>query len=156
MFTGCYGHQDLADFFGVDVTTIDNWKNNHPSFFGSIRQGKVVADANVASSLYERSLGVTCSEEKEVVTTERDGESRTIKTATKKEYPPDTQAMRLWLLNRRPRQWSETHHVKVETEDQKLIVILSPEMHEKMHKAAGESLDYQVIDGECEQIEDGQ
>ena len=104
--------QDMADFFHVTEQTVNNWKDKHPEFFESIRQGKIVADANVASSLYERSLGVTCSEEKEVVTTETDGESRTIKTATKKEYPPDTQAMRLWLLNRRPRQWRETIRVE--------------------------------------------
>ena len=47
--------------------------------------------------------------------------------------------------------WRETRHIRVEnTQDERLIVILTPEMHEKMRKAAGESLDYQVIDGECE------
>ena len=39
-------------------------------------------------------------------------------------------------------------------EDTRLIVQLSPELTEKLAKAAGESLDFQVIEGECEQIED--
>lgn len=143
----------MADFFHVTEQTVNNWKDKHPEFFESLRQGKIEADANVASSLYERSLGVTCSEEK-VVTTDTDGESRTIKTATKKEYPPDTQAMRLWLLNRRPGQWSETSHIRVEnTQDSRLIVQLSPELTEKLAKAAGESLDFQVIEGECEPVD---
>ncbi len=142
---------DMAEFFDVSEQTINAWKGKHPSFLESLRRGKIEADSRVAESLYTRAVGYECDEEKMM----QEG-GKLVKTTTTKRFPPDFQSMALWLKNRRPNEWTDTRHVKVETESQKLIVILSPEMHEKMHKAAGESLDYQVIDGECEQIEDGQ
>lgn len=32
--------KDLAQFFEVTETTINNWKNDHPEFFESIKKGK--------------------------------------------------------------------------------------------------------------------
>jgi len=144
--------QDLADFFDVTEQSVNNWKDKHPEFFESLRQGKIEADSNVAKSLYERATGYSHPEEKIM---QHKGE--VVRVPTTKHYPPDTQAMGLWLKNRRPNEWRETSHIRVEnTEENKLIVILTPEMHEKLHKAAGESLDYQVIEGEYTPIEDGQ
>ena len=52
-----YIDEDLAKFFEVDVSTINNWKIEYPKFFESIKSGKEVADANVAESLYKRANG---------------------------------------------------------------------------------------------------
>ncbi len=142
---------EMADFFDVSEQTINAWKGKQPSFLESLRRGKIEADSKVAESLYARATGYECDEEK---MTQEGG--KLVKTTTTKRFPPDFQSMALWLKNRRPNEWTDTRHVKVETESQKLVVILTPEMHEKMHRAAGESLDYQVIDGECEQIEESQ
>ena len=53
------GHTDreLGGFFGVAETTINNWKLAHPEFFEAIINGKEVADAEVAASLYQRAKG---------------------------------------------------------------------------------------------------
>ena len=45
--------QKLAEFLNVTETTINNWKQNYPSFFESIKKGKEKADAKVAESLYK-------------------------------------------------------------------------------------------------------
>ena len=37
----------LADFFGVTARTIENWRNKHPSFFRSLKEGKEDADSKV-------------------------------------------------------------------------------------------------------------
>ena len=60
------GHTDkeLADFFEVDESTINNWKNAHPEFFESIKAGKEVADAEIAVSLYHRAKGYSHPEDK--------------------------------------------------------------------------------------------
>ena len=48
--------ENLAEFFDVTVTTINNWKIEHPEFFESIKKGKHEADALVAASLYQTAL----------------------------------------------------------------------------------------------------
>jgi hypothetical protein len=48
---------ELAEFFGVCERTINNWKADFPAFLQSINDGKVVADAQVADSLYRRATG---------------------------------------------------------------------------------------------------
>src|SRR5690349_3100232 len=52
-----YTDKELADFFGVCEATVNNWKHDYPAFLESIRQGKDVADAEVAHSLYRKAKG---------------------------------------------------------------------------------------------------
>ena len=47
---------ELAEFFEVSVSTINNWKNEHPEFLASIKKGKMAADSKIAERLYELSL----------------------------------------------------------------------------------------------------
>ena len=56
--------EDLANFFDVTETTINNWKHAHPTFLESIKRGKHEADATVASSLYHRANGFSHKETK--------------------------------------------------------------------------------------------
>lgn len=46
--------QELADFFEVDRDTIKNWAKKHLDFAEARRNGKLKADAEVASKLYKR------------------------------------------------------------------------------------------------------
>jgi hypothetical protein len=56
--------KEMADFFGVSEVTFNAWKKNHPEFLKSLKKGKEIADANVASRLYERAMGYSHPEEK--------------------------------------------------------------------------------------------
>lgn len=87
--------EKLADFFGVSVATINNWKIRHHKFLESIREGKEIADSNVADALYNRALGFS---HKHDHISNYQGEI-TI-TETTKHYPPDTAAAFIWLKNR--------------------------------------------------------
>ena len=98
--------KDLADFFGVSETTINNWKNEHPEFLESIREGKDVADAKVAKSLYERALGY---EHPEVHVSNYQG--KITLTELTKHYPPETTAAILWLKNRQSGKWRDRREV---------------------------------------------
>lgn len=94
---------ELADLFGVSDTTIDDWKDQHPEFLGSIRAGKEIADAQVAESLFKRATGYTG---KKVVTANVAGVISDIKEVN--DYVgPDTQAASLWLRNRQPAKWRD-------------------------------------------------
>ena len=97
----------LAELFEVSEATIDNWKRDYPEFLGSLKAGKEIADANVASSLYQRALGYSHAEDDI-----RALNGAIVITKTIKHYPPDTAAATLWLKNRQPQTWRD----KVENE----------------------------------------
>lgn len=85
----------MADFFEVNESTITRWKQKYPEFRTSIKSSKVVADAQVAESLFKKAMGM---EVKEVEVRSDDGKQ--IKRVTKKYIPPDTTAQIFWLKNR--------------------------------------------------------
>lgn len=94
--------KQLADFFDVNESTITRWKQKYPEFCTSIKKGKVVADAQVVDSLYNRALGM----EVEEVEVRGDGDNE-IRRVTKKHIPPDTTAQIFWLKNRQPELWRD-------------------------------------------------
>ena len=94
--------KQLAVFFGVNESTINRWKQKYPEFCKSIKSGKVVADAQVVDSLYNRALGM----EVEEVEVRGDGDNE-IKRVIKKHILPDTTAQIFWLKNRQPELWRD-------------------------------------------------
>lgn len=104
--------KDLADFFEVEETTVNNWKLKYPEFIESIRKGKELADANVADRLYERAIGFEHDSEEIKVVSDGAGNGSSIeRVAIRKIYPPDTAAAIFWLKNRQRAKWRD----KVET-----------------------------------------
>lgn len=100
--------KELADFFGVTDTTINAWKKAHPEFLASLKEGKTLADANVADRLYQRAMGYSHDAVK--IAASPSGEHVAVPFV--EHYPPDTTAAIFWLKNRRPDQWRD----KVQTE----------------------------------------
>lgn len=106
---------ELAEFFDVSSTTIDNWKSQHPEFLGSIRAGKIQADAEIGSSLYERARGFEWDEAQPIKVKEvlyQDGKrtkeiERVETVMVHKIVPPDATSMIFWLKNRRPKEWRD-------------------------------------------------
>ena len=95
--------EQLADFFGVTETTINNWKIGHPSFLESLKRGKMLADADIAHSLYQRAKGYSCIETK-IATHEG---RITDKVNVVKNYPPDATSAIFFLKNRQPKMWRD-------------------------------------------------
>ena len=95
---------ELADFFGVSEQTLNAWKRAHPEFLESITRGKTVADANVASRLYDRAMGYSHEAVKIFMPA---GVSEPIYAPYTEHYPPDTAAASLWLRNRQPAKWRD-------------------------------------------------
>jgi hypothetical protein len=50
-------NEELAQFFEVSPPTIDNWIATHTEFAEAVRDGRLYADAEIASRLYERGIG---------------------------------------------------------------------------------------------------
>jgi len=94
--------EEIAKFFGVAESTLNNWKIDHPEFLESLKEGKVLADSNVGQRLYERAMGY--SHEEEVIKVIA---GEVVKVQTTKHYPPDTTAAIFWLKNRRKEDWRD-------------------------------------------------
>lgn len=86
---------DIADFFGVQEKTINNWKKKYPLFLQSIKRGKIKADAEVAEALFHRACGYS---HPDVHISNYQGDITV--TDITKHYPPDTAAGFIWLKNR--------------------------------------------------------
>ena len=96
----------LAEFFDVSVTTIDNWLASKPEFLGAVKEGREYADAHVGESLYQRACGYSHPEEKIFC---KDGEVTRVETI--KHYPPDPTSLVFWLKNRRRDLWTDRQEV---------------------------------------------
>lgn len=98
--------RELADFFKVSESTLNNWKSQHPEFMESLKRGKDESDARVEQSLYRRALGYSHDS---VHVSNYQGEVTL--TPIVEHYAPDTVACIFWLKNRKPELWRD----KVET-----------------------------------------
>lgn len=105
--------EELADFFGVVPQTIENWKKEHEDFFGSITRGKMLADAEIADSLYHRGKGYSHQAVKIFMPA---GASEPVYAEYTEHYPPDTAAASLWLRNRQPKKWRDKQEVELSGE----------------------------------------
>lgn len=116
----------IAQFFEVEESTINNWKTAHPEFMESVRAGKIIADAEVANSFHKRAVGYKYDEvtyekidvKKDGMEVDPDGDIEDTKAevykrkVVTKEIPPDAGAALNWLKNRQKEIWRD----KVETE----------------------------------------
>jgi hypothetical protein len=95
-------NQELADFFEVARSTIDEWLRVHPAFAEAVRKGRDLIDMVVAEKLLTRAVGYTHEGRRYVVYR---GEEKELRHVV--HYPPDVQACIYWLRNRRRKQWLE-------------------------------------------------
>lgn len=100
---------DLADFFGVSITTICNWKTSHEEFLVALKGGKEPADERVERSLYQRANGYTHDA---VKIFPPKGDGAPVIVPYREHVPPDTTACIFWLKNRRPDLWRDKHEME--------------------------------------------
>ena len=108
--------KELADFFEVAESTINLWKEVHPQFSESIKEGKIQADANVAQALYHRAIGYK-HEDVDIRVVDKE----IIETPLTKYYPPDPTAGIFWLKNRRNKDWRDMKDVDLTSGGDKII-----------------------------------
>lgn len=93
---------EMARVFGVSEQTLNTWKKTCAGFLESLNAGKVVADGQVARSLFQRAVGYEHPEDDI-----RAVNGEIVITPTVKHYPPDPTSMIFWLKNRQPARWRE-------------------------------------------------
>ncbi|MCC6172052.1 MAG: hypothetical protein IT481_08490 [Gammaproteobacteria bacterium] len=100
---------DLADFFGVTINTIANWKTRYPDFLAALKLGKDQVDDRVERALVQRALGYTFDSVK--IFLPKDSR-RPVKVPIREHVPPDVTACIFWLKNRRRDQWRDVHKLE--------------------------------------------
>jgi hypothetical protein len=115
--------EQLAEFFHVTRKTIDTWKKTYPAFADALQRGKVIADAEIARSLYHRAKGYSHPE-----TLVHCYQGEILKTDVTKHYPPDTTACIFWLKNRQPSLWRDR------VEQRQEVIIVSPDRLDEIYR----------------------
>lgn len=96
---------ELADFFGVERTTIWRWSQAHEQFCNALKVGKASSDDRVERSLYARAIGYSFDA---VKIFNANGQPLTV--PYREHVAPDTTAAIFWLKNRRPDLWRDKVH----------------------------------------------
>lgn len=116
----------LADFFDVNVDTINEWKKVHQEFSDSLKRGKYAADSVIAESLYNRAKGMVIKEQQAIKLTTKEqgkdkdgnptkmfGQTEHIEIVTlEREIPPDPVSTIFWLKNRQPKEWRDKQDIE--------------------------------------------
>ena len=113
---------EIAEFFGVAVSTFYLWKAENPAFSEAVNAGGVQADANVADSLYRRAMGEVVFTERRVKT--KDGDYEIVRLM--QSVPADPGAAKLWLTNRQPKLWRDKQAVEMSGPDGGPIQTIDP------------------------------
>lgn len=95
-------NEEIAAFIGVSTSTFDLWIVEKPRLRAALAKGRELGDVRVAGALHRRAVGFSAKAQKVM---NIGGEAQVVEY--KEYYPPDVQAQRYWLNNKRPRQWQE-------------------------------------------------
>lgn len=93
---------ELADFFGVNVSTLYRWQIQYTEFCKALKIGKEAADARVERSLFAKATGYSYPAVKIM-----SYEGSVIEAPYREHVPPDTTAAIFWLKNRKPAEWRD-------------------------------------------------
>lgn len=144
-------NDDIAQALEITTSTFAQWQKDHQEFSDAIAEGKVDADAKVAQSLYKRAVGMATPAVKIFMPKDATDASEAIIVPHAVHHPPDVNAARMWLHNRRPKDWRERREIEVTGGLEFRIAAMSPDerlarLIELQAKAA------LVIEGEASEI----
>jgi len=137
---------ELANWFGVALATIRNWRNFHEDFADACRIGKGAADDRVVRSLYERCVGYDFDEVKIWVNYDKDARSWSkCREVVRKHIPPDVEGAFRWLRLRN-KEWRETNNFLVPLNGE--VVSALEELGRRYNNLLDSSSDSRMIEGE--------
>ena len=113
--------EEIAEAFDISLRTLMNWKVAHPELARKINEGKTIANANVAHSLYQRAMGY---EHDDIDIRVVSGEI--VQTKIRKYYAPDPTSCIFFLKNREPKHWRDKVETGITDRDGKDVIPADP------------------------------
>lgn len=93
---------EIAKALRISVETLCYWRNQHPELNVAFALGREDATDRVERALFERAIGYEHPTTKVVVVS---GEIH--KVPLREHHAPDTAAIKMWLTNKRPKDWRD-------------------------------------------------
>jgi hypothetical protein len=146
---------EMADALNITPKTLSDWKAEHPEFSEAIRRGGVHADARVAEATYYRAVGYRYPAVKIM-----QYEGQVIEVPYTEHYPPDTNAQRMWLLNRQRGRWVDRQELDVVQTIEAQIRAMTPEQRAQDALELAERIRARIaearrtIEGEATEVEE--
>jgi hypothetical protein len=103
-----FSDRDMARAFGTSYSTFKKWKKIYPSFRDAIEKGRTHADAEVVAALFKRATGKFTVPHTEIIKYKDDYETLELQ----KHFPPDVDAIKYWLNNRKREHWQQRSAVE--------------------------------------------
>lgn len=141
-----YTDKKLADIFCVTEQTINNWKIKYPEFFESLKKGKMIADAKVEASLYQRACGYS---HPDVHISNYQGIVK--RTPIIKHYPPDPASMCFWLKNRDRENWRD-HSISIDNSKHTHITTIVQQVRQVLENDESTKTNSSRIDGSLQPL----
>lgn len=126
--------EQIAKNVGIACSTLYEWKLKYPEIAEALKKGKEVVDLEVENALLKRALGYIVEEKK--IEENGIGGEKTITTI--KHIPGDTTAQIFWLKNRKPNKWRDKPTTEDNTQDQNIIINISPATTNDMEDSYGD------------------
>ncbi len=102
----------IAELLGVPLSQLMDWQMAYPELEAFIRDGRELADAEVATAIYQRACGYSHPAVKFWLAKSKDAEGNetieVIEKAYVERYPPDVGAAQFWLTNRASQSWQNS------------------------------------------------
>lgn len=142
--------EEISHQFGIDITTFYDWQKRHVAFSHALDDGRTIADAKMAQSLYNRGMGMKLPAVKIFYDKDQGGP---VYAPYVEHLPPDVGAAKLWLLNRRPKDWRERKELEVTgTIEHRLAAMTPAERRARLIELQAKAA--LVIDGEASEVEE--
>lgn len=103
-------YEEIGDVIGISKSTIAWWVTTNANLKHDINRARTLADDMVEEALFKTAVGYTHEEEKVFCSM---GEILTHKT--RKHYPPNVDACRFWLTNRKSNIWTSKEKIATDS-----------------------------------------
>ena len=105
---------DIANVWSIPVKTLEDWISKKPDLKDAIHEGRHLANAKVAASLYKKAIGFWIEEVKYFTVKTSKNKSKLVPIKVKKYFPPDTVAAVKILSIRDRARWSDVQKIQHE------------------------------------------
>lgn len=99
--------EECAAYLKISKSTLYEWIKEHAEFSNAVDEGQEAAINQVEKSLFQRATGYSVKAEKLIVVSQGKDGSEVERHSLVEHYPPDTNAAKFFLINRRGKKWKD-------------------------------------------------